>query len=116
MITNRYTYKLTIDGEEKELTRGGLMVYARHHNPAYRAAAYQELYRVYGQDAPILGQIYQTLVRDWRNEQVTRESLPPPFRRATWPTMCPMPWLETLLNVVQRNAPIFQRFFRLRLA
>ena len=38
--------------------------------PELRAAAYQELYRVYAQDGPILGQMYQTLVRDWRNEQV----------------------------------------------
>ena len=32
--------------------------------------AYQELYRVYGQDGIILGQMYQTLVRDWHNENL----------------------------------------------
>ena len=69
-ITNRYVFKLEVEGEIKELTRGELMVYARHHDPDLRARAYQELYRVYGADAPILGQMYQTLVRDWRNEQV----------------------------------------------
>ncbi len=70
MITNRYTFHIEVDGESKELTRGELMVYARHYDPALRAAAYQELYRVYGQDAPILGQMYQTLVRDWHNENL----------------------------------------------
>ncbi|MGD0003352.1 MAG: oligoendopeptidase F, partial [Anaerolineaceae bacterium] len=65
-ITNRYTFKLEVEGETKELTRDALMVYARHVNPDLRAAAYQELYRVYGNDGPILGQIYQALVRDWR--------------------------------------------------
>ena len=35
-ITNRYVYKLTIDEEEKELTRGEVMVYARRHDPALR--------------------------------------------------------------------------------
>src|SRR5690606_10135944 len=69
-LTNRYTFKVMVDGEEKELTRGELMVYVRSSNPDLRAGAYQELYRVYGEDGPILGQIYQTLVRDWRNEQV----------------------------------------------
>ena len=54
-ITNRYVFKVEVDGETKELTRGELMVYARHHDPQLRAAAYQELYRVYGEDGNLLG-------------------------------------------------------------
>ena len=38
---------------------GELMIYARSHRADLRAAAYQELYKVYGQDGPVLGQIYQ---------------------------------------------------------
>ena len=63
-VTNRYVFKLEVDGETKELTRGELMTYVRQPDPELRARAYQELYRVYGQDGPILGQMYQTLVRD----------------------------------------------------
>jgi len=63
-ITNRYTFKLTVDEQEKELTRGELMMYARNADADLRANAYRELYRVYGIDGPILGQIYQALVRD----------------------------------------------------
>jgi len=54
-ITNRYVYEVEVDGEVKELTRGELMVYVRNHDPDLRARAYQELYRVYGQEGPILG-------------------------------------------------------------
>ena len=61
-ITNRYTFKLTIDGQVKELTRGEIMVYVRQHDRDLRAKAYQELYRVYGDDGPILG-LY--LTRRW---------------------------------------------------
>ena len=39
-ITNRYVFKVQVDGETKELTRGELMVYARHHDPQLRAAAF----------------------------------------------------------------------------
>ena len=46
-ITNRYTFKLEVDGEEKEMTRGELGVLAREPDPDLRARAYQELYRVY---------------------------------------------------------------------
>ena len=113
-MTNRYTFKLTIDGQEKEMTRGELMVYARHHNPAYRAAAYQELYKVYGQDGPILGQIYQTLVRDWRNENVMLRKFASPIATRNLANDVPDAVVETLLNVAQRNAGVFQRFFQLK--
>ena len=42
-ITNRYTFKVSVNGEEKELTRGELMVYVRQADPDLRARAYQEL-------------------------------------------------------------------------
>ncbi|MBL6960761.1 MAG: oligoendopeptidase F, partial [Anaerolineales bacterium] len=64
-ITNRYVFKLDVDGETKEMTRGELMTYVRGADADLRAAAYQELYQVYGDDGPILGQMYQTRVRDW---------------------------------------------------
>lgn len=113
-ITNRYTFKLTIEGEEKELTRGELMVYARSANADLRAAAYQELYKVYGQDAPILGQIYQTLVRDWRNEEVDLRHFSSPIAARNLANDVPDRVVDTLLEVAQRNAPIFQRFFKLK--
>ena len=70
-ITNRYVFRLEVDGEVKELTRGEVMIYVREPRP--RSALkplIRSIYRVYGLDGPVLGQIYQTLVQDWRNEQV----------------------------------------------
>lgn len=113
-ITNRYAFKLTVEGEEREMTRGELMVYARHHDPELRSAAYQELYRVYGNDGPILGQIYQTLVRDWRNEQLTLRKFATPISARNLANDIPDEVVNTLLDVSQRNARIFQRFFRLK--
>jgi oligoendopeptidase F len=113
-ITNRYTFKITEDGEEKELTRGELMVYARHHDPDLRAQAYQELYRVYGQDGLILGQIYQTLVRDWRNEQLDLRGYASPIAPRNLANDLPDEVIDTLLDVCRKNAPLFQRFFRLK--
>lgn len=113
-ITNRYIFKLTIDGQEKELTRGEVMVYARHFDPELRAQAYQELYRVYGQDGPILGQIYQTLVRDWRNEQVQMRQFSSPISARNLINDIPDEVVSTLLDVCQENAVVFQRYFRLK--
>ena len=113
-ITNRYLYKVEVEGEVKELTRGELMVYARHHDPDLRARAYQELYRVYGEDGPILGQIYQTLVRDWRNEKVGLRHFESPLAARNLVNDIPDEVVDTLLEVCKGNATLFQRFFNLK--
>jgi oligoendopeptidase F len=113
-ITNRYVFKVEVDGEIKELTRGELMVYARHHNPELRAKAYQELYRVYGEDGPILGQIYQTNVRDWRNEQINLRGFETPISTRNLVNDIPDEVIDTLLDVAKKNAVVFQRFFKLK--
>ena len=113
-ITNRYVFKIEVDGEVKELTRGELMVYARHHDPELRMRAYQELYRVYGNDGPVLGQMYQTLVRDWRNEQIDLRHFSSPISARNLVNDIPDEVVDTLLDVCQRNAGLFQRYFRLK--
>jgi oligoendopeptidase F len=113
-ITNRYTFKLVVDGEEKELTRGEVMVYARHHDPKLREQAYQELYRIYGEDSSILGQMYHTLVRDWRNEQINLRKFSSPIASRNLSNAVPDEVVETLLEVCHKNAALFQRYFRLK--
>lgn len=113
-LTNRYVFRLEVNGEQKELTRGELMMYARDVNPDLRARAYQELYKVYGEDGSILGQIYQTLVRDWRNEQVNLRKHASPISARNRINDIPDQVVDTLLDVCQHNAPVFQRFFRLK--
>lgn len=69
-IINRYTFQLQVEGEEKSLTREDLTTYFRSPDPDLREAAYREFCRVFGHDAPILGQIYQAIARDWHSEFV----------------------------------------------
>jgi len=113
-ITNRYTFNLTINGEVKTMTRGELSVYIREADPDLREQAYQELYRVYGQDAPILGQIYQNLVRDWRNEQLTLRKFVSPIAVRNLANDVPDEAVETLLHTTEKNAGLFHRFFQLK--
>jgi len=113
-ITNRYVFQLEVGGEVKELTRGEVMAYVRESDPDLRKAAYQEQYRVYGQDGPVLGQIYQTLVQDWRNEQVDLRRYSSPIAARNLANDIPDPVVDTLLEVCQRNAALYQRYFRLK--
>ena len=113
-VTNRYAFKLKVDGKTKELTRGELMVYVRNADADLRARAYQELYRVYGNDGVILGQMYQTVVRDWRNENLTMRHFTNPIAARNLFNDIPDEAVDTLLEVCRRNAPLFQRYFQLK--
>ena len=113
-LTNRYVFHLEVDGEQKELTRGELMTYARSADPELRAKAYQELYRVYGEDAPILGQICQNLVRDWRNENVSLRGFGSPISVRNLINDIPDEIIDTLIEVTRKNLGVFHRYFRLK--
>ncbi len=113
-ITNRYVFTLEVDGKKQELTRGQLGVYIRGADADLRARAYQELFRVYGADGPILGQMYQTAARDWRNENLALRHFSSPIAARNLGNDIPDQAVEALLKVSQENAVIFQRFFRLK--
>jgi oligoendopeptidase F len=113
-ITNRYTFKVKVAGEEKEMTRGELMALVREPDADLRANAYKELFRVYEADAPILGQIYQAISRDWRNENVNLRGFKSPISVRNLVNDIPDDVIEILLDVTRKNAKHFQRFFALK--
>ena len=113
-ITNRYVFTLQVDGQKKELTRGQLSIYIRGADPDLRAKAYQEMYRVYGADGTILGQMYQTNTRDWRNENLMLRHFSTPIAARNLGNDIPDEAVEALLKVCQKNTGTFQRYFRLK--
>jgi oligoendopeptidase F len=113
-ITNRFVFKLEIDGEEKELSREEVMKQVYSPNPDDRAAAYQELYKVYGDEAPILGQMYQALARDWHNENVELRDFESPIAVRNLANDIPDEVVTTLLEVAEENSRVFQRFFKMK--
>ncbi|MEZ4870236.1 MAG: M3 family oligoendopeptidase [Caldilineaceae bacterium] len=114
MLTNRLEFKIEIEGETKTLTRDALMGYAQSRDANLRAAAYQELYRVYGQEANILAQIYSNRVRDWYNEHVGLRRYASPIAVRNVANDIPDAAVDALLEVSQRNTGLFQRYFRLK--
>ena len=113
-ITNRYSFTMEVDGEAQELTREELNVYYRHNDPEVRAAAYQELYRVYGEDLPVLGQIYQAIARDWHSENIDLRGYESPIAVRNLYNDVPDDVVDLLLEVCQSNAHIFQSYFKLK--
>lgn len=113
-ITNRYVFRLEVDGTVKELTRDELGNYYRDPSPDLRAGAYRELYRVYEQDATILGQIYQARARDWGSENVGLRRYASPIAVRNLGNDIPGAVVDTLLDVCRKNASLFHRYFRMK--
>jgi oligoendopeptidase F len=113
-ITDRYVFKVDVDGESKEFTRGELMKLVYSPNPDHRRDAYQELYRVYANDAPILGQMYQTVTRDWKSENLDLRKFNSAISVRNLSNDISDEVVDTLLGVSEENTRIFQRFFKMK--
>ncbi|MDM8528132.1 M3 family oligoendopeptidase [Anaerolineales bacterium HSG24] len=114
MITNKFVFELTVDGEQKKLTRDELTAYVRSSSPEMRAAAYQELYRVYAQQDAVLTQIYIHRVRDWANENMTLRHYESPISVRNLHNDISDEVINTLLNVCAEQSQTFQKYFKLK--
>jgi oligoendopeptidase F len=114
ILTNGYTFNLEVDGEVKKLTRDGLTQYCYHPFPQVRAATYQELYRVYGENKAVLAQIYVNLVSNWGSEGVGLRGYASPISIRNLGNDIPDIVVDTLLEVCRKNVGLFQRYFKLK--
>jgi oligoendopeptidase F len=114
MITNRFVFTLEVEGEVKEMTRAELAQYVRDPSPEVRAAAYQELLRVYSDQGTLLGQVYNYLVRDWSTENVDVRGFASPISVRNLGNDVPDAVVETLLDVCRQNRSLFHRYFRFK--
>lgn len=114
MIVSAFSFRLEVDGETRTLTRDQLSAYYRHPSADIRAAAYHELFRVYGENSPVLAQIYSHRVRDWHAEGIGLRGFPSPMSIRNLQNDIPDHVVEVLLEVSRRNNSLFQRYFRLK--
>jgi len=114
MMTNAFTYEMEIDGEVRSVTRTELMVYARDPLPEHRAAAYRALYKVFGEQGGVLGQIYTYLVGDWNAENVGLREMPSAISVRNLRNDLGDDVVDVLLSSCRKNAALYQRYFRLK--
>ncbi len=114
VVTNAFTFTLTINGRRKTMTREELTSYLRHGQGRLREAAYRELYRVYAGQHDLLGEIYKTLVNDWKTENLQLRRFASPIATRNLENNIPDAAVTSLLTVCQKNAGIFQHYFRIK--
>lgn len=114
IVTNGFTFTLTVGGKKKTMSREELMVYVRSQKASVRQAAYQELYRVFSGQRDLLGEIYKTLVNDWKSENLGLRHFGSPIATRNLGNDVPDQAVEVLLSACAKNADIFQTYFKLK--
>jgi oligoendopeptidase F len=114
VLTNGLTFTIQADGRKRTVNREGLMVYVRHQKGSMRQAAYRELYRVFSAQRDLLGEMYKTLVNDWKSENVGLRHFASPIASRNLGNDVPDEAVEVLLAVCAKNAGVFQRYFKLK--
>lgn len=114
IVTNSFTFTLTVKGKRLVLTREELTAYLRHPSARLREAAYHELYRVFAGQHDLLGEIYKTLVHDWKAENLQLRRFSSPIATRNLGNDIPDKAVDALLAVCRRNGEIFQEYFRIK--
>ena len=114
IFTSGMTFTLVAHGKTRKLNRESLMTYVRDPNARVREAAYKELYREYAEHADVLGEMYKTLVVDWKQEHLGLRHHRSPLSVRNLMNDVPEDSVETLLKVCAKNAGIFQDYFKLK--
>jgi oligoendopeptidase F len=114
VVTNALTFTIKVGGKKHVVNREGLMTYVRSPKAAVRQTAYQELYRVFSVHRDVLGEMYKTLVNDWKSENVGLRHFSSPMAARNLGNDVPDAAVDVLLAVCAENAGLFQQYFKLK--
>ena len=110
-ITNSYEYKMKIGNKNKILTREELTNYVRSTNPKIRETAYKTILGKYTENKGVIGEIYQNIVLNWRDEGIEIRGYESPISMRNIGNDVDDKTIESLLAVCKKNSPVFQKFF-----
>jgi oligoendopeptidase F len=89
-----------------------LVSLVRSPDAKVREAAYKSLLGVYKKNSSVLGEIYQNVVVEWRDEAVSMRGYRSPISVRNIANNLDDPTVDALLAVCRKNSVIFQDYFR----
>ena len=110
-ITNAYEYKMKIGNKTKKMTREELTNYVRSTNPKIRETAYKTILTKYTENKGVIGEIYQNIVLNWRDEGIEIRGYKSPISMRNIANDVDDKTVESLLAICKKNSPVFQKFF-----
>ncbi|RMW35013.1 MAG: M3 family oligoendopeptidase [Nitrosopumilus sp.] len=110
-ITNAFEYEMKIGNKTKKMTREELTNYVRDTNPKIRETAYKTILGKYNQNKGVVGEIYQNIALNWKDEGIDIRGYKTPISMRNIGNDVDDKTIESLLTVCEKNAPVFQKFF-----
>ena len=110
-ITNSFEYKMKIGNKSKVMTREELTNYVRSTNPKIRETAYKTILSKYHDNKGVVGEIYQNIVLNWKDEGIEIRGYKSPISMRNIGNDVDDKTIDSLLSVCKKNSPIFQKFF-----
>ena len=110
-ITNAYEYKMKIRNKTKIMTREELTNYVRSTNPKIRETAYKTILTKYTKNKGVIGEIYQNIVLNWKDEGIEIRGYKTPISMRNIGNDVDDKTIESLLSVCKKNSSVFQKFF-----
>ena len=101
-------------GKKKKLSREELSSLVRSTKPSIRETAYKALLGKFFENKGVLGEIYQNIVLNWKDEGVEIRGFSSPISIRNISNDVDNKTIDSLLSVCQKNASIFQKFFELK--
>ena len=114
IVTNGFTFTMRVGGKKQTMNRETLTAFLRSPKAALRESAYREMYRLYESHQDLLGELYKTLVNDWKAENLQLRRFTSPMATRNLSNDIPDQAVDALLSVCLKNAFIFQRYFSLK--
>ena len=110
-ITNAFEYKMKIGNKSKTMTREEITNYVRNTNPKIRETAYKTILTKYTENKGVVGEIYQNIVLNWRDEGIEIRGYESPISMRNIGNDVDDKTIESLLSICRKNSPVFQKFF-----
>ena len=110
-ITNVYEYKMKIGNKTKIMTREELTNYVRSTNPKTRKTAYKTILTKYTENKGVIGEIYQNIVLNWKDEGIDLRGYKSPISMRNIANDIDDKTIESLLSICRKNSTVFQKFF-----
>lgn len=110
-IANSFQYFVKIDGKKRKYSREQLTMLFRNRKPKTREIAYKALLSEYEKNKGVLGEIYQNLVLNWKDESLEIRGYTSPISVRNIGNNMDDKTVGSLLSVCKNNTSVFQKYF-----
>jgi oligoendopeptidase F len=102
---------MKVGNKIKGMTREEITNYIRSTNPKVRETAYKTILSRYSKNKGVVGEIYQNIVQNWKDEGIDLRGYKSPISMRNIGNDVDDETIEYLLTVCKKNSPVFQKFF-----